>query len=62
MEKLRNEIIKEYKNYCNDLNLKIGRYSKEKFLNDYVAHYEIFYNVSFTDKEIKDIKTILKDI
>lgn len=62
MEEVRNDIIKEYKNYCSDLKLKISNYSKTKFLNDYILHYRVFYGVHFTEDEIQGIKIILKEV
>ena len=56
------EIIKEYKNFCNDLNLKTNKSSKIKFLNFYCEHYRIFYEKTFTDLEIINIKNILKEV
>lgn len=63
----KEEIIKEYKNYCSDLNIDYKkRSSKNKFIYDFLKHLHnigklSYYENDFEEKEV-NIRNILKGV
>ena len=63
----KEELIKEYKNYCNDLNINYkNKSSKNNFIYDYLKHLHNIGKLSyFKDNFYKmqnDIRKILKEV
>jgi len=63
----KEEIIKEYKNYCSDLGIEVKKTSsKNKFIYDYLKHLHNIGKLSYFQNEFEEtelyIKSILKGV
>ena len=62
----KEELIKEYKNYCSDLNINYkSKSSKNNFIYDYLKHLHNMGVISSNDNFYKienDIRKVLKEV